>query len=243
MENYPSSYLNPGRNQASRPRQERFVPQKDLNSPVDPLFVRQNNSAQLKKKKKVHKLEKTLSVEEGEQLLSSWRENNFSEFNSWIQVAKAQMSTEIFENSNEINKNAKRVFTCNLSLTFDEDPSFVMISNGFAKNKKDAKKAAIEKIVIELIQNGEISRGLKPKDLLTNGSKSTDNLNQKPQTIKELPDDNTQRKVHKLAKRMQEFLKKESFLEACEVLCQIVMKKKPEWNEVSSFFNFCLKHM
>jgi hypothetical protein len=62
----------------------------------------------------------------------------------------------------------------------------------------------------------------------------TDNMTQsQPRLSLDVTDENTQKKVHKLLKRMQEFLKKDSFLEACEVLCQIVMKKKPDWNEVT----------
>jgi len=199
--------------------------------PYDPLMQRQNDRNLPKKKKFSHRPEIQLSIEEGAILLRVWKNNNFSDFNSWIQVAKAQMNTEIYENSNEINKYGKKIFTCNLSLTFEQDPNLVMISNGFAHNKKDARKTAIEKIIIELIQNGEISRGLKNKDFLVEGSKQTEEMFEKAAVVK-YEEESNQKKIHKLAKKMQELLKKDAFLEACEVLCQILMKKKPDWNEV-----------
>ena len=205
--------------------------QKNLNLPYDPLMQRQNDRNLPKKKKFSHRPEIQLSIEEGAILLRVWKNNNFSDFNSWIQVAKAQMNTEIYENSNEINKYGKKIFTCNLSLTFEQDPNLVMISNGFAHNKKDARKTAIEKIIIELIQNGEISRGLKNKDFLVEGSKQTEEMYEKAAVVK-YEEESNQKKIHKLAKKMQELLKKDAFLEACEVLCQILMKKKPDWNEV-----------
>jgi len=206
--------------------------QKNLNLPYDPLSQRRNDQNFQRKKKFSHnKPDVNLTIEEGEILLRLWKSNNFSEFNSWTQVAKAQINTEIYENSNDINKYSKKIFICNLSLTFDEDPNLVMISNGFAPNKKDARKTAIEKIVIELIQNGEISRGLKNKDFLIEGSKLTEEVFEKASVAK-YEEENLQKRNQKLVKRMQDFLRKDSFLEACEVLCQILISKKPDWNEV-----------
>jgi len=228
MQNYHpnNQFQSRGPNQWNRP-----MTQKNLNLPYDPLMQRQNDRNLPKKKKFSHRPEIQLSIEEGAILLRVWKNNNFSDFNSWIQVAKAQMNTEIYENSNEINKYGKKIFTCNLSLTFEQDPNLVMISNGFAHNKKDARKTAIEKIIIELIQNGEISRGLKNKDFLVEGSKQTEEMYEKAAVVK-YEEESNQKKIHKLAKKMQELLKKDAFLEACEVLCQILMKKKPDWNEV-----------
>lgn len=228
MQNYHpnNQFQSRGPNQWNRP-----MTQKNLNLPYDPLMQRQNDRNFPKKKKFSHRPEIQLSIEEGAILLRVWKNNNFSDFNSWIQVAKAQMNTEIYENSNEINKYGKKIFTCNLSLTFEQDPNLVMISNGFAHNKKDARKTAIEKIIIELIQNGEISRGLKNKDFLVEGSKQTEEMFEKAAVVK-YEEESNQKKIHKLAKKMQELLKKDAFLEACEVLCQILMKKKPDWNEV-----------
>lgn len=49
-----------------------------------------------------------------------------------------------------MRKNTKN-FTCNLSLSFTDGSQISMISIGFGRNKKDAKKMAVEKIIIELI--------------------------------------------------------------------------------------------
>jgi hypothetical protein len=211
---------------------------KDLNSEVDPILIHQKNQIITKKKKKTHPGEVSLSIEEGEKLLDVWRANNFADFNSWIQIAKAQINTETFDNTNDINKKSTKSFTCNLTLTFEDDPSLTMIANGFGKNKKDAKKMAIEKIVIELIQNGEISRGLRNKDFLNVSNKPfATNLafKENSQNLKELDEDNFQKKIHKMSKRMQECLKKDKFIDACEILTQIITKKQPDWNEVIYF--------
>lgn len=206
--------------------------QRSQSLPADPIELRQKNFLFGKKKKKIQKLEKPLTSEEAEKLLTSWRETGFAEFNSWIQIAKAQISTEIQENNEGFGRKAKKMFCCNLTLTFDEDPNLVMVSAGFAKSKKDAKKMAVEKIVMELIKNGEIGRGLKNTDF----SQGQNNLNGPNHQIfraqKEAIDESVQKKVQKLTKKMQDSLKSGSFFEACESLSQIVTKKKPDWNEV-----------
>jgi hypothetical protein len=210
--------------------------QRNFNIAVDPLVLRQQQKASpFSKKKKFQHLDTALSFEDGEKLLNLWRQNNFADFNSWVQVAKAQINTDMIENSNEINKGAKKTFTCSLTLTFEGDSSQVIISNGFGRNKKDAKKAAIEKIVIELIQNGEINRGLKDLSFLNVPLITTQQPVEQSQMLnpqKENSEENSQKKNHKLLKRMQDFLKKDEFHEACEALCLIIMQKKPEWNEV-----------
>ncbi len=193
----------------------------------------QKSSFQRFPKKLSHKPVLNLSIEEGAVLLKVWQRNNYADFNQWIQVAKAQIFTEIHENMNEISRNSKKFFTCNLTLTFDEDPNVVLISNGFAPNKKDARRMAIEKIVIDLIQNGEITRGLKNKDFLKENIKIEEEEARLP--VSQGIDEGVQRKVQKLCKKMQEHLKNDSFLEACEILCQILTWKKPEWNEVICF--------
>ena len=146
------------------------------------------------------------------------------------------MNIEIFENANEINKAAQKTFNCNLTLTFEEDPNFMMIANGFARNKKDAKKVAIEKIVIDLIQNGEISRGIRSLDFLSNLQKRPQ-LAQNTKFLFDNNDENLQKKIHKLSKKMQDLLKADKFLDACEVFCEILAKKKPDWNEVIIFYS------
>lgn len=203
--------------------------QKNLNLTVDPLSLRPKSHHQSKKKNLMPRPNISLTIEQGEHLLNVWRDNNFADFNSWIQIAKAQMNTEIFENTNEINKAAKKTFNCNLTLTFDEDPNAMMIANGFATNKKDAKRMAIEKIVIDLIQNGEINRGLRNLDFLAVKKTETPQNNN---SYYENNAENLQKKIHKLSKKMQDLLKADKFLDACEVFCEILSKKKPDWNEV-----------
>ncbi len=39
---------------------------------------------------------------------------------------------------------------------------------------------------------------------------------------------------------MQDFLKEDKFMDACNVLCQIINKKGADWNEVNyDFFYYC----
>lgn len=209
--------------------------QTNLNLAVDPLVLRQQQRNQhFPKKKKFQHLDTALTMEQGEKLLNVWRLNNFADFNSWIQVAKAQVTTDMVENSNDIDKNAKKTFTCSLALTFEGDSSQGMISNGFARSKKDAKKMAIEKIVIELIQNGEISRGLRDLNFLNSSLANVQQPTEQSQMSTPLKENNedSHKKVHRLLKKMHESLKKDDFNEACESLCLIVMNKKPDWNEV-----------
>ena len=208
--------------------------QTNFNLSVDPLVLRQQQRNQpFPKKKKFQHLDTTLTIEQGEKLLNVWRQNHFADFNSWVQVAKAKVVTDMVENSNDIDKNSKKTFTCSLTLTFEGDTSQGMISNGFARSKKDARKMAIEKIVIELIQNGEISRGLRDLSFLTSPLATVEPAEQSqiPDPQKENSEEN-HKKVHKMLKKMQECLKKDDFHEACESLCLIVMNKKPDWNEV-----------
>ena len=110
---------------------------------------------------------------------------------------------------------------------------------------------AVEKIIIELIQNGEIKRGLRSKDFLRSQMLKKQNepeegevLRKQQSSISAVSEassfaakkgnnsDITQKIVHKMSKKMQGFLSKDKFLDACEVLCNILTKKKPDWNEV-----------
>jgi len=240
MHNYNKAYNNtryPYQNpqyQAVRP-----MVQKNLNLTVDPLSFPQKNHPHSKRKNITPKQNITLTLEQGEQLLNTWRETNFVDFNSWIQIAKAQMNTEIFENGNEINKAAQKTFNCNLTLTFDEDPNFMMIANGFARNKKDAKKMAIEKIIIDLIQNGEISRGIRSLDFISNIQKRSQQLAHNNKLHSD-QDGDLQRKIHKLSKKMQDLLKVDKFLDACEAFCEILAKKKPDWNELAFIWSYAI---
>ena len=200
---------------------------------VDPIELRQKNFLFGRKKKKIQKLEKPLTPEETEKLLTSWRETGFAEFNSWIQIARAQMHTEIQENTEGFGRRALKMFCCNLTLRFDEETNLKMVSTGFARSKKDAKRMAIEKVVVELIKNGEIGRGLKNNNFVVQDQNNFNDPNHKISRIqKEAIDESVQKKVQKLTKKIQESLKYGRFFEACESLSQIVIRKKPEWNEV-----------
>lgn len=206
--------------------------QRSLSLTADPIELRQKNFLFGRKKKKVQKLEKPLTSEEAERLLTSWRETSFAEFNSWIQIAKAQLHTEIQENTEGYGRKASKMFCCNLTLKFEEDSNLKMVSTGFARSKKDARRNAIEKVVVELIKNGEIGRGLRNNDLGQGQNNLNDLNHQNIRVQKETIDESVQKKVQKLTKKMQESLKYGRFFEACESLSQIVARKKPDWNEV-----------
>lgn len=178
-------------------------------------------------------LDRPLTPEEGLQLIDLWKRNNFLEFNNWMQVAKAQCITEFHENSSEGPLKSIKTYTCCLNLVFDFDPNHSMFANGFGKNKKLAKSMAVEKLIIDLIQNGRISAGLRenfPETL-----KAAETSEFKPSTtsqVKNLMDANIKKKTHTLFKKMQQALKEDKFDAACEQFRKILDLKDPEWNEV-----------
>lgn len=47
-------------------------------------------------------------------------------------------------------------------------------------------------------------------------------------------------KIHKISKKMQEYLKEDKFMEACQELCKIVNKKPAEWNELNSIWCYAV---
>jgi hypothetical protein len=81
----------------------KFKSTRDLHSEVDPVATYQRDFNYTKMKKKTEGLKDSFSIEEGEKLIQMWRDNNFADFNSWVQIAKAQIVTDTIDNNSEIS--------------------------------------------------------------------------------------------------------------------------------------------
>ncbi|KRW99001.1 P-loop containing nucleoside triphosphate hydrolase [Pseudocohnilembus persalinus] len=46
--------------------------------------------------------------------------------------------------------------------------------------------------------------------------------------------------IHKISRKMQDYLKEDKFMEACQELCKIVNKKNAEWNEINSIWCYAI---
>ena len=189
---------------------------------------------------KPKKLERTLTLEEGQLLLDLWRKNNFLDFNNWMQRARAQLTSEFQEGNNDSCIKQIKTYACSVSLTFDQDTYPPMYANGFGKNKKQAKTMAVEKIIIDLIQSGKIQAGLK--ECYDEILKVEEKKQKEDDGSTACGDDGmtraaTRKKTHNLFKKMQVSLREHKFAEACEKLGKILELKEPEWNEV---INYCV---
>ena len=107
-----------------------------------------------------HKLVKTgkqhvedLSMEEGAILLDKWTNNNFCDFEFWLQNADAQATFNIDEkvSFNSKPNKAKTIqiknYQCHLELQFSDTNIDSLIANGFGKSKREARKTAIKQMV------------------------------------------------------------------------------------------------
>ena len=111
-----------------------------------------------------------LTLEEGGLLLKKWDENHFTDFNSWLQVARARAHFHIDErtsyNASGDRTTRTKNYQCNLELLFNDKSFEALISNGFGKSKKCAKRMATKQMVTTLIQKDLIKYGLKSKGFL-----------------------------------------------------------------------------
>jgi len=226
-----------------KPLQNRYNAQHhDRNSVIDPLDVYQANVKRLNSNmfnnSKLDKISRDLTREEGQKLLESWKQNYFADFNAWVQAAKVKISIEDSEKIMN-NKNFK-MHICSIKLIFEEEPRSQYNSSGFGPKKRDAKKMALEKLVADLIQSGDIKRGLlkgrifshvnqdTPKQRLYKADMSTRNMYQQEEELAL----HVQSIVRKNSQKMQYHLKNNEFIQACHVLSCIMKRKFPDWNEV-----------
>lgn len=217
-----------------KPLQNRYNTQHhNRNSAVDPLDVYQANvkrvNSNMLNNSKLDKISKDLTKEEGQKLLEMWKKNYFADFNSWVQAAKVKISIE--ESEKIMNNKNFKMHICSIKLAFEEEPRCQFNSSGFGPKKRDAKKMALEKLVADLIQSGDIKRGLyKGKSF------SQEIPMQKLYGVQE---ENmalhVQSIVRKNSQKMQFHLKNDNFTEACKVLSLIMRRKQPDWNEVMNF--------
>jgi len=92
------------------------------------------------KKSQIYQGYPELSIEEGQILLKKWDENHFTDFNSWLQIARAKAHFHIDErtsyNSCGDRTTKTKNYQCNLELSFNDKNCESLVSNGFGKSKK-----------------------------------------------------------------------------------------------------------
>lgn len=143
-----------------------------------------------------------------------------------------------------------KTYQCHLELYFSDKTIEPLTSNGLGKSKKEARKVGIRHLVTLLIQNGLIKLGLKDKSFLRarmpepedrgNQLLKDAGMDTKADPGQEERNKRLKKEVKRLNKRMQEALKDESIIDACQHFCQIICNKSPEWNEVAQIWGFAV---
>ncbi|KAL4477756.1 hypothetical protein ABPG72_018930 [Tetrahymena utriculariae] len=204
-------------------------------------------------------LTEDLTFEEAEQLLEAWRKQNFVQFNNWIQVSKSILRQDYppHQSGYEEEKEKGQItgYSCNLTLKFNyfrhgNISDFVAV--GFGKRKQDAKRMALERLVVDLIQTGTIRLGLRDKNFLHEQpqampQKENNYLQQmakpKPRTdFEEKIQESNQKRARKLSKKLQDYLRKQNIAEAINCLREIGKFKTLEWNEISFIWSHGVIH-
>ncbi|KAL4510686.1 hypothetical protein ABPG72_004840 [Tetrahymena utriculariae] len=127
-------------------------------------YLPQQIPQQSSNKPKCNRRKVNLSQEQTEALVLSWREKGFGDFNNWIQSAKAEQNIDFIENPLEVGV---RTFTCKLDIYFpnySNVPSFSSVGTG--RSKKEAKKIAQERILLDIIKDGYLNLGYKDDNFL-----------------------------------------------------------------------------
>ncbi|EAS07442.2 AAA domain protein (macronuclear) [Tetrahymena thermophila SB210] len=127
-------------------------------------YLLQQIPQQVSNKPKCNRRKVNLSQEQTEALVLSWREKGFGDFNNWIQSAKAEQNIDFIENPLEVGV---RTFTCKLEIYFpnySNVPSFSSVGTG--RSKKEAKKIAQERILLDIIKDGYLNLGYKDDNFL-----------------------------------------------------------------------------
>lgn len=145
-----------------------------------------------------------------------------------------------------------KTYQCHLELYFNDKSIETLASNGLGKSKKEARKVGIRHLVTLLIQSGLIKLGLKDKSFLK--AKQAEPEDRDIQFMKDAGNEakidpgqeernkRLKKEVKRLNKRMQEALKDESIIDACQHFCQIICNKAPEWNEVAQIWGFAVSN-
>ncbi|KAL4464082.1 hypothetical protein ABPG74_006019 [Tetrahymena malaccensis] len=135
-------------------------------------YLPQQIPQQVSNKPKCNRRKINLSQEQTEALVLFWREKGFGDFNNWIQSAKAEQNIDFIENPLEVGV---RTFTCKLDIYFpnySNVPSFSSVGTG--RSKKDAKKIAQERILLDIIKDGYLNLGYKDDNFLDKIPRLTD---------------------------------------------------------------------
>jgi hypothetical protein len=162
-----------------------------------------------------------------------------------------------------------KTYHCHLELYFSDKSIEPLMSNGLGKSKKEARKVGIRLLATLLIQSGLIKLGLKDKSFLKTAIyknsqsgqqpvpgvnpalSSEENRFADPSKLLSNPPDKVdfsleernkrlKKEIKRLSKRMQDALKDDNFVEACQFFCQIICNKSPEWNEVAQIWGYAI---
>lgn len=191
----------------------------------------------IKKRPKPPMLEQDLSLDQGKKLLEKWKATSFADFNIWVQMAKAKLEVEIKE---VLSTTPWKMFHCNIILELPND-SEQFFGHGAGKSKKIAKCAAIEAVLIDLIETGKIKMGLKSN---IQKSLKAENPNQiqkqmfSQQLSKKVKLGNIYNLVSHLSVRISDYLREDFFEEALECLRQINVQKDCDWEDVTDDYLF-----
>lgn len=91
-------------------------------------------------------------------ILNYFKYNNFQDFNTWQQIAKAKIDYEYEE--------LAKMFTCSLTLRWEDRITPHVRAKATANSKKNAKRRALAEMVEALICQGYIARGFKEENFV-----------------------------------------------------------------------------
>lgn len=187
-------------------------------------------------------------MEEGAILLDKWTNNNFCDFEFWLQNADAQATFNIDEkvSFNSKPNKAKTIqiknYQCHLELQFSDTNIDSLIANGFGKSKREARKTSIKQMVTFLIQKRIIKYGLKDKSFLYK-KQVKPQVNFESEKKHLVPEEEKKLKeIKSILKRMTDYLKEENFEEAIIMLKHILEKKESNWQEISPIWSFAIEN-
>lgn len=189
-----------------------------------------------------------LTLEEGAILIENWKKSNFSEFNDWLLNACAQATFNTEEKFSMDNKSKKskpvqmKSFQCHLKVEFMDSSLETLIANGFGRNKKDAKKMAMQQMVTFLVQKKLIKYGLVNKMFLENRTANRSFSKDKVESRLLAPEEEKKNKeLRTILEDIQTSLAEDKFDDACMHFAKIKKLKNHEWFEVCGLWTYIVK--
>lgn len=191
----------------------------------------------------------SLSYEEGAILIEKWDQTNYADFGAWLRNSCAQATFQIEEKVSFNSKPSKnktvqiKNFQCHLQVIFADPELQSLVSNGFGKSKKEAKRLALKQMITFLIQKDLIKYGLKEKAFLYKKPAKIPTFREEAERRCLAPEEEKKSRECKIfIKDIQESLDNHKFDDACKTFMKLMAIKKPEWNEVSYLWTYAVKH-